>query len=77
MFFFRSGFMTAIFRKAAAISSTLSRIPSASSFAICEVRSFTSLMAARPSSENVPSMMPATANLDAISFIAFACMVSA
>lgn len=53
------------------------RIPAASSFAICEVISFTSLMAARPSSLNVPSMIPATASLEAISFMALACMVFA
>ena len=52
-------------------------MPSTSSFAICEVMSCTSLMAASPSSEKVPSISPATASLEAISFIAFACMVSA
>ena len=45
--------------------------------AIWEVKSFTPLMAASPSSEKVPSMIPATASLEAISFMALACMVSA
>ena len=69
--------MTAIFLNAAAMSSTLSLMPRASSFAIWEVISCTSLIAAKPSSEKVPSMMPATASFDAISFIALACMVPA
>ena len=73
----RSGLMTAIFLNAAAMSSTLSLIPWASSLAIWEVISRTSLMAASPSSEKEPSTSPATASLDAISFMALACMVSA
>ena len=69
--------MIAIFLNAEAMSSTLSLMPWASSLAICEVISFTSLMAANPSSEKVPSMIPATASLEAISFMALACIVSA
>ena len=66
----------AIFLNEAAMSSTLSRMPSISSFAICEVISCTSLMAASPSSLKLPSMMPATASFDAISFMAFCCILS-
>ena len=57
-------------------SSTLSLMPSISSLAIRVVISSHSDMAARPSSENEPSIIPATASLEAMSLIALCCMVS-
>ena len=69
------GFSRAIRLNMEDTSSTLSLIPSISSFAIMEVMSSHSLMAARPSSEKEPSIMPATASLEAMSLMALCCMV--
>ena len=69
------GLHTAERRKALLERLCLRRHDTCETVAIMVVISSHSLMAARPSSEKEPSIMPATASLEAMSLMALCCMV--